>query len=1581
MKKTDSNLRTRIFPILVLTMFLSMVGLKSMAQPLLVENFDYSIGALLTANGWTAHSGAGSQAIDVTSGLTYSGYLGTGVGGAALLDNTGEDDSKTMTAVTSGTLYCAALINVTSGPAGYFYHLGGSTSAFAARVFVRPSTTSGKINFGFSNTSTGVYSTTDFDPGTTYLIIIKYAVSTAGDASLWVVSGGLPATEVDAGTPLLTTTGTGQASIDRVCLRQYSSTQNITVDAIRLATTWVDAVTPESTISPTITATPTSLSSFNYLEGSGPSAEQTFTVSGTDLTANVFLAPSTNYEISESSGTGYDLPVELTQTDGTLDPTTVYVRLKAGLTAGTYNGETINITSAGASPTAVTCNGSVTALSPQLTAAPTTLTGFTYAIDNGGPSAYQYYTLSGINLIGFTGNITVTGSTNFEVSNDASVWGSSATVEFTSATLDPTPVFVRLKAGLAEGSYSGELITNSGGDAPSVSVTCSGTVTPPQPTAVCLLRPTHIDLSSATAQSAVLMRLSNYTSSDLRYRLYSGSFQYNCWDESLDVFQSSTSYAAGPQVPGTATSSTTFWILSQRGGNLTGDATYRDRLGPGYTANVSTIALPTAASISTPFSLSGNFVPFGGYDNSIKHVVLAYSSSVLISATSTTLTTGAFALVCPDGVTIDLIEVRAIDNTLIASRTGSWSTTTVVGNVPDLPIVAAPVISPLTGNYYAPFSATITCTTPSSSIYYTTNGTEPDNVGNGTLYTIPIPISATTTLKAKAYATDFDPSIVVTEVYTFPVVVDVADIAALRAGLTDGTAYRLTGEAVLTFKSITRNAKYIQDASGAIMIDDVTGKITTNYNVNDGITGITGTLFVNTSMLQFVPVLDPGAATSTGNIVVPESVTLANLNTTHQAKLVKVNYTTISGSGNFLPVTNYPLTDPSGAGVMRTHYSDLDYIGTAIPVAPRNLTGVVLQFNTTTQLIPRALSDFEVSVDPSLTATPNTLSGFLYAAGIGGPSPSQSYSLEGNNLVGYPGVITITGSANYEVSADDITFGTSATVPFTSATLSPVNVYVRLKAGLTSGAYDGEVIVNNGGGILLPLNVTVSGTVLAGEPTNHASGFTAVSPISSAINLTWNDNDGAQPADGFLVLANTSGTFTAPVDGVAVANDANLGDGSGAMNVAHGVQALTWASLLPGTPYYFVIYPYTNAGALIDYKTTPDAPTATATTQAAALPLAAWTFDATPAAPSTPTSIAANYGNQLTAMFYADGTNGSSLWASTASNPQLSAFGGSTLNDPRPAPTSGNAIALANNSANGQSVVLKFSMTGYENPILTFATRGTSTGFNAHQWAWSTDNVTYSDFGTNTANTTSTFLLRTLDLGSIDAVDQAAEVYIRLTVSGATGATGNNRIDNIVLDATPATPLTKALNVSVFLEGLYESAGTMHKAQGSSGDQFPGTVADKVTIELHDGTTYSTIVHTIPDVDLNQDGSIATTLPAAFSGDYYITIVHRNSITTTTAAPVSFSGGTISYAFDAANKAYGSNLLDKGDGFFVIYGGDVNQDGSIDSGDVTPFDNDQFNYVTGYAVTDVNGDGSIDSGDGTIIDNNQFSYIYAMFPL
>jgi len=1581
MKKPNTIFRTRILPILVLTMFLSMVGLKSMAQPLLVENFDYTIGTALTANGWTAHNGAGLSPIIVTNGLAFSGYLGSGIGGAANLApsaNSSEDVNKTFTSQTTGVVYAAFVIQTQStNNAGYFLHFSTNplnTSFQYTRIWVNA--TGDGIGIGANAPASYV----TISAGTPTLVVIKYDL-TSKVSSLYRFSS-FPSSEPVSADATFTET-TAIISTGCIALRQYNSAQRVIVDGIRVATTWADAVTPSGTVTPTVTVSPSSMSGFNYAFGSGPSTDQPFAVSGTDLTGNIFLAASTNYEISLTSGSGYTTSIELTQTAGTLAATTIFVRLKAGLAAGTYNGEIINITSAGASAKTVTCSGSVTALTPQLAVDSVALTGFTYGVGSG-PSASNYYTLSGTYLTDFPGTILVSGSLDYEVSNDDVTWGPNTTVGFASATLDPVPVFVRLIAGLPLGSYNSELIVNSGGGAVSVNVTCSGTVTPPLPTAQCLLRPSHIDLSSPTSQSAVMMKLQNYASDLVRYKIFSSSTQYYCWDESLDIYQTSSTTGDGPLAPGTPTTSSTFWILFQRGNNINGDASYRDRIPP-FSADYKTIVLPPASSITTPFSLSGNFVPFGGYDNTVKHVVLAYSSSVLVSATSTTLSTGAFTLVCPDGTTIDLIEVRAIDNTLIASRTGSWSVTSVVGNIPDLPVVAAPVITPATGNFYAPFSATITCTTPASSIYYTTDGSDPDNAGNGTLYTIPVPISATTTLKAKAYATNFDPSIVVSVVYNFPVINDVANIAALRAGLTNGTAYRLTGEAVLTFKSITRNAKYIQDATGAIIIDDVTGKITTTYNVYDGITGITGTLSLNNLMLQFVPVMDPGAATSTGNTVVPEVVSLNNLNTTHQAKLVKVLYTTITGTGNFGAVINYPLTDPSGTGVMRTHYADVDYINTPIPAAPQNLTGVILQFGSTMQLIPRALADFEVSAEASLTATPNTLSGFLYAAG-NGPSTSQSYVLEGSNLTGYPGNITVsaTGTTGYEVSTDDVNFSPSVNVPFTSSVLAPATIHVRLKAGLVSGAYNGEVIVNSGGGILLPLNVTCSGTVLAGEPTNHASGFTAVSPVSSAITLTWSDNDGIQPADRFLVLANTTGTFAVPVDGVEQINDSNLGDGSGIMNVAHGVQTLSWGGLLPGTQYYFVIYPYTNAGILIDYKTTPAAPTATATTLPAALPLAAWTFDLAdfPVPPNTPTSVASNYGSQPTAMLYANGTNGSSLWLNPTSNPELSSFGGTTLNDPRPTPIANNAIALANNSANGKSIVLKFSMSGYENPILTFATRGTSTGFNTHQWAWSTDNVSYTNFGTNTVNNTSTFLLRTLDLGAIDALDQAVEVYIRLTVSGATSATGNNRLDNIVLDATPAAPLTKTLNLTelrlehLFLEG---NVGIMKQAYNANGPQYGIGIADLVTVELHDVANYGTILHTAT-VNLSITGQAnITDIPSSLNGSYRITIKHRNSIETTSALPVDFSSSAISYSFGSLSSAYGNNmkLLE---GYYWIYGGDVNQDGQVEQLDVTDIENGVNAFLNGYLSTDADGSGDLGITDYTIWENNNNIFVSKKTP-
>ncbi|MBK6965946.1 MAG: DUF5018 domain-containing protein [Bacteroidales bacterium] len=193
-------------------------------------------------------------------------------------------------------------------------------------------------------------------------------------------------------------------------------------------------------------------------------------------------------------------------------------------------------------------------------------------------------------------------------------------------------------------------------------------------------------------------------------------------------------------------------------------------------------------------------------------------------------------------------------------------------------------------------------------------------------------------------------------------------------------------------------------------------------------------------------------------------------------------------------------------------------------------------------------------------------------------------------------------------------------------------------------------------------------------------------------------------------------------------------------------------------------------------------------------------------------------------------------------------------------------------------------------------------------------------------------------------------------------------------------PLSKTLTLNVLLEGLYNSNGQMNQANGDSGPQFGPGIADEITVELHNENDYSITELSFNGVALGTDGSATVSVPANTSGNYYVTIRHRNSIATTSVSAISFSNQSILCDFSQPANVYGSNLLQTTDGWYVIFGGDVNQDGVIDTGDVTPLDNDQFNYLTGYVDTDANGDGSVDTGDITIVDNNQFNYIASLTP-
>lgn len=246
--------------------------------------------------------------------------------------------------------------------------------------------------------------------------------------------------------------------------------------------------------------------------------------------------------------------------------------------------------------------------------------------------------------------------------------------------------------------------------------------------------------------------------------------------------------------------------------------------------------------------------------------------------------------------------------------------------------------------------------------------------------------------------------------------------------------------------------------------------------------------------------------------------------------------------------------------------------------------------------------------------------------------------------------------------------------------------------------------------------------------------------------------------------------------------------------------------------------------------------------------------------------------------------------------------------------------------------------------------------------------------------------------------DPADPVLHRLTANGITSFgtfTGNLG--------------TRTLNLtSIFLEGLYNGYGTMFQAQEAVWDEEGNIIgveprwtdgsADHITVELHsalwgydpacdcDTSDYPTVLYATANVPLNPDGNATVKIPGSKNGSYYITIKHRNSIETTTAIPVSFSPGLLAYAFDDQSKAYEGNMtvvIESDQETLsppLIFGGDVNQDGSIEAEDLNQVGNDAAVFTYGYLPTDVYSDATIEAQDLNITGNNAASFVYTHVP-
>jgi hypothetical protein len=193
---------------------------------------------------------------------------------------------------------------------------------------------------------------------------------------------------------------------------------------------------------------------------------------------------------------------------------------------------------------------------------------------------------------------------------------------------------------------------------------------------------------------------------------------------------------------------------------------------------------------------------------------------------------------------------------------------------------------------------------------------------------------------------------------------NVSTIAELRAG-TIGEVYTLTGEALITYLTGFRNQKHIEDATAGILIDDSSGTITSSYALGDGIMGLAGTLGEFSNTLQFVPVADPGTASSTGNTLTPQTVTFAQLNASpedYESEFVKVEAVTFDNAEvNFFNGLEIAMTQSADMFNFRTAFNE-DYSEGIVPTTAADVSGIILDRSGSYFLMARYALDFSVDV-------------------------------------------------------------------------------------------------------------------------------------------------------------------------------------------------------------------------------------------------------------------------------------------------------------------------------------------------------------------------------------------------------------------------------------------------------------------------------------------------------------------------------------------------------------------------------------------------------------------------------------------
>jgi len=153
-------------------------------------------------------------------------------------------------------------------------------------------------------------------------------------------------------------------------------------------------------------------------------------------------------------------------------------------------------------------------------------------------------------------------------------------------------------------------------------------------------------------------------------------------------------------------------------------------------------------------------------------------------------------------------------------------------------------------------------------------------------------------------------------------------------------------------------------------------------------------------------------------------------------------------------------------------------------------------------------------------------------------------------------------------------------------------------------------------------------------------------------------------------------------------------------------------------------------------------------------------------------------------------------------------FAAGTTNNARQGDIAGQALSLQGGSStanNGRNITFNVSTLGFSDIVVSFATQGTSTGFNSNQFQYSLDGVSFIDFGSPYIPATAFGSVPLIfSLAAIAGLNDNPNAAFRIVFNGASSATGTNRLDNIVVEGTtlPTGEIPEPASVLLLASGL-----------------------------------------------------------------------------------------------------------------------------------------------------------------------------------